>query len=1307
MFDYLRIALLMSFTSGVTASGQPIADLHVTFDRDTAGVDAQGQRLEPVVQDQLEQVEGIRGQAVYVPASQSGEKGVLGYDAGKLFCGRGGTVMFWFRPDWSGDDYSDTSHPRYQLFYAADTSADAAEQERLRLFLWHQLRADFYRGKAEMPFSLHQGNQHAFTMGQRDWFHVALVWNDDGYSKFYLNGLPYNHADGARSWNLAPIMALANLHGVDRFYLGSSPGQGTKRESAGAAFDELRIYRQALDGASIADVYRQDNPLTIRLRQHFVLADQSEAVTVELAPFGHMEFPSPVAPTDEPVTAELTFSLYPFGSETPLASWQQQVRVSQLDTLELKLPPLKEGPYSLRCEANANGARHQRSFLISAYQPQSPVPASKEAIKVGEPLVVIDATKDANAIGQVHDARIVDSQQLGAYRETAEKNHSSIFFEFTVPEGFRDGQPMVIDLFWPDDKPRSFGLYLYPENTARPHHRDRLMGGIQSGEEYPVSDELRRERYLFFPWAGQYLFECRTLVEGMPGALSRIEVRPVEGRLPRLAVNRPAELDGRQFGVFDEDQTFEIIFNFDQDRQRPLYLPRVLDQVLDYLDYVGQDQLSYQLMRYDYIRYDIPGALQNIRNLRSAPGFFPLMLDMFAGRDKSLLAGIDIYTLPESSLEPEKNAQRLKDGYFQIDAAGKVIKPRVGYGRPNLFHPDAEASFFRHFKEILRRYGEHPGFAGFNLWATDIFWAPDGGYSDYTISLFEADTGIVIEDGEGDDRFAKRKAILENDLASDWYDWRARKVAQFLSHMTVEMQAVNPGLKLYLGLPRIEQQFPAGWQHDVDGHFYEDALARIGFDLDQLVDIPNLVIMPVRIPTMSRWQQHRTGALTNLDAFLASQEAFALIRHSGLLTATAGYYRFFESYQRPIRHERFGSYFQNADVKPHGRFFLKELADSMVLIDPETVLIGGQPFATLGRDDVSREFAAAYGALPAVAFEDIDGSTDPVTGRMAQAGGDTWIYFVNRTWEPLDVQLKAATKAVLNEIANDQRHIAENGLVTISLKPYELKSLRADGKLGKVTLLPSDSTELDAYFSEQLAVLDAMLTQAHEQGLPVDAAEKTIAALEQAAVEGRYAEAHRLRFSLPVRELLAAQAALASGFVSRRQEMLSTGHLAINLGTSGYFEADDGKLFLPDQAYESGSYGYLGPDKTVSRLTDDIAETDYPELFKSERYNMTNYRIDLPDGAYRIRTYQKIGYEPNRAPGKVVFGIKAEGRALAPVEDMFEVLEGDGGAVLVRDYDPVEIVDGTLELDFIRPETTDVSVPFLNAIEIIPMEHTL
>ncbi|MDX1406918.1 MAG: malectin domain-containing carbohydrate-binding protein, partial [Saprospiraceae bacterium] len=83
--------------------------------------------------------------------------------------------------------------------------------------------------------------------------------------------------------------------------------------------------------------------------------------------------------------------------------------------------------------------------------------------------------------------------------------------------------------------------------------------------------------------------------------------------------------------------------------------------------------------------------------------------------------------------------------------------------------------------------------------------------------------------------------------------------------------------------------------------------------------------------------------------------------------------------------------------------------------------------------------------------------------------------------------------------------------------------------------------------------------------------------------------------------------------------------LAVNIGSHCYFMDDtrNDDLWLPDQPYRAGSFGYIGGEKLITRRdiigTDrNIRNTDLDPLFQTQHRNFTGYRIDAPDGRYEL-----------------------------------------------------------------------------------------
>ena len=82
-------------------------------------------------------------------------------------------------------------------------------------------------------------------------------------------------------------------------------------------------------------------------------------------------------------------------------------------------------------------------------------------------------------------------------------------------------------------------------------------------------------------------------------------------------------------------------------------------------------------------------------------------------------------------------------------------------------------------------------------------------------------------------------------------------------------------------------------------------------------------------------------------------------------------------------------------------------------------------------------------------------------------------------------------------------------------------------------------------------------------------------------------------------------------------ESLNGLELAINVGSNCFFTSDESQLtWLPDQAYTTGSWGYIG-GKKQSTQTEIKNSADGP-LYQTMRSELEGYRFDVPAGQYEV-----------------------------------------------------------------------------------------
>jgi hypothetical protein len=144
----------------------------------------------------------------------------------------------------------------------------------------------------------------------------------------------------------------------------------------------------------------------------------------------------------------------------------------------------------------------------------------------------------------------------------------------------------------------------------------------------------------------------------------------------------------------------------------------------------------------------------------------------------------------------------------------------------------------------------------------------------------------------------------------------------------------------------------------------------------------------------------------------------------------------------------------------------------------------------------------------------------------------------------------------------------------------------------------------------------------------------------------------------------------------------------VNAGGGRYVDSAGG-VWEADQLYVAGSWGYL--DGGTYATTDAIANTSDPVLYQSERFNMTGYRFDVPNGRYRVTL--KLAEIYKTCSSCRVFDVRMENQTIWSNVDVFALA---GGHDLAYDLSAqIDVVDGQLAIDF----AASIGQPAVKAIE--------
>ncbi len=133
-----------------------------------------------------------------------------------------------------------------------------------------------------------------------------------------------------------------------------------------------------------------------------------------------------------------------------------------------------------------------------------------------------------------------------------------------------------------------------------------------------------------------------------------------------------------------------------------------------------------------------------------------------------------------------------------------------------------------------------------------------------------------------------------------------------------------------------------------------------------------------------------------------------------------------------------------------GRFFLEPYARALAVQDAKQIYAGAWSHCYPGQENLLREFAMEYRALPKKTFESVPGEGDySVVVRTLGDHAQTYVYAVNTSWYPAtaalslegpadELRLQRITNGQAVELAAGQR--TDTKEAAISLQPYQLMS---------------------------------------------------------------------------------------------------------------------------------------------------------------------------------------------------------------------------------------------------------------------------
>lgn len=728
-------------------------------------------------------------------------------------------------------------------------------------------------------------------------------------------------------------------------------------------------------------------------------------------------------------------------TQKPIRSWTVELPATpRLTRLPLKLPCDDDGTFKLYFAGDREGVRQRdvHEYAYEVYDTAAP-PAAGPLRRTLVQEIDLTRTEPDYRSG---DTRVVTRGEA-TYRISGERGWLDFqrapvklgpphWFAYVL-KNVVPQQPHVVEIDYPDDESRTFAIALRESDPLS----YPVAGGVDSGGDHPPSQRMLTHSLQYWPRARGTRLTFLPAHDGRPAAAARVRVYRLDGTAPPLV---PPAVRGRQFANWYEEGS-NFLSMYGAPDEGPVGSRIALQRWAQAIAAQGGDTLWPTVAIYSFALY---------------PSRYQLSFGQPWSHDVLRQA---LYTAEQHGLGVIPELHPRADELSWPHAAAPAPKPhllasRTGQNHPDLppfhnpLHPDNQRWYLGMIGELADRYRDSPALRGVSLrfmqWKNPTlhnFHSLDWGYDDYTIAQFEKDTGIrVAVDRREADRHAARHQWLMTKQRAAWIAWRSRRIAELLTRVRDRVRQARADLVVYVPVFAMTEQ---GSTYNSGEHWLREA----GLDPDLLGRIDGVVLVNA-MHTYGRRGDERTHTLlrqylvdrSRLLALGAAQRAFL---------STANYFEATELVAPPVElgfpaHTK--QTWMSAVVNPAGRGYLERYARVLAETDARLLGDGGNAY-TLGQPEL-REFLADYRRLPAQPFTRRDDQRGPAAVWDLAAGGQYYVYAVNRTGQPVTVTLRLAGTGTLTRLADPARTLAVSGQsVDIRLAPFELQAFVGAARL--------------------------------------------------------------------------------------------------------------------------------------------------------------------------------------------------------------------------------------------------------------------
>jgi len=1085
-------------------------------------------------------IPGFKGQCLTVE-----DGGALTYPVNNLLKNESGSIAFWIR----------SSNDPAPLFAPTDRvglSIKGLNELGQKADILHA-STTAQAGIAIHFYSAYKGRNlgektPSKTYFKNEWRHFIFTWDKDEGMNVYLDGHFLNCLT-SQSKHL-PQVTLEDIHVFT--------GTGYNPEE-NAFFDDMRFFNRAVTEDEALALYEEYVPAYPVLLDYAVIAGEQKSFRVRMI--------------QKKDTAPVEFKVFAETCEGENL-FEEAITVNDNGDYNINWNPAKEGDYRL---VFAYNDKRIRTFEVTAISAKSITESMPESDSGDTKLKLID---EINCVEDYADSRYVDDKQVSVVDSSIGKYRASIRnnYHFQSPNGFaynftihNPGKPHWLEIEYPDDKPRVFYVVVEEKldnfgwgetKWSNSYSLDTL--GVANGINNPVTGKMTKKRLLFWPDSTKILVGCfsyKIYPDCSGPAMKSIRIYENEGMLPKLKVNTPANMPQRFIGNWNEDPYMPngcwfkryidnqgTSFDFWRDKLR---------RRIEYIRFTGQNQTIFQIFDYNGDNNGLHGPLPHSWNSGILPGWACLAAAMFEREEipfylqfNDLSAGIPrivgLDKCSKSNIEASmKGLQSLEmmtsDGEFPY--GGHSWHSNSIFNNLNFLCPEVREAYLKRIRFYRDQFGKYAMFNGIMQWQIPPFKDEKTGYGDYTISLFEKETGVRIPVKNIEvERFGKRYDYLKTniELWNKWIDWRCAKVKEFLLVLTDELNASKKnGRKIILPMHTnyINQNFCTRVENYPENVDVFEAFREIGIDLSLLSSEPSLIIEPTSAPNCGlKFSEELTPP--NYDSFIYSDDfanALKANHFPSLLLSRHANMEIYGSMKSEIKNWWWprGGWSKDgfhcfSSAMPDNQYLPQTLAWNMAYGDLWHIDHGWWGNPENGAYDKFQEFYQAYRSIPAVHFREVPGVNDPIMVRQYTASGETtpmnsqnvcdtsnWFYLVNTQYYKTTVKITFNTNGELTDAVHNRPEKVDGNILVKELAPYQLIAFCSDKPLIINNVEQMVPEEIATELAQNVAALKIgdKLQPSEQTKLLVGIAEKMLA-------ENRYSALYYLLRGHPSRQIL-------------------------------------------------------------------------------------------------------------------------------------------------------------------------------------------